>query len=303
MTTEEIRKRLINNDALFNNIYVIEQVFDIVPNDHPHFGASISYQDITELRGDFLNQLVDTVVDWVYSSEKYKNLKHQFEASGKSEAAAVAQIIRKAKQKFRSSDSHLLIQGQLGELLLFHFIQRTKHAIPLLRKMPITTSPNHERYGADAIHYKVDDDYNNIIILGEAKAYTSKYNFAAAFEDAINSILSTYEKIHEEMNLYLHEDFLDKDLDDVAEALLNNTLPKVRYELVSMVLYDENKKIQYTNEEGIKKQITRIIQERYSSFDNGKIDIEQNPILSRITYIVFPVWNFEELAEEFQNMI
>ena len=154
MTFEDIRKRLIDNDALFNNIYIVEQSFDILPNDHSHFGAAISYQDISELRKDFLDQLIDTVVDWVYSSEKYDDLKKSFVSSGKSEAAAVSQIIRKAKQKFRRGNDTLLIQGQLGELLLFHFIQHIKHAVPLLRKMPITTSSEHERYGADAGLYR-----------------------------------------------------------------------------------------------------------------------------------------------------
>ena len=123
MTFEDIRKRLIDNDALFNNIYIVEQSFDILPNDHSHFGAAISYQDISELRKDFLDQLIDTVVDWVYSSEKYDDLKKSFVSSGKSEAAAVSQIIRKAKQKFRRGNDTLLIQGQLGELLLFHLVQ------------------------------------------------------------------------------------------------------------------------------------------------------------------------------------
>ena len=34
----------------------------------------------------------------------------------------------------------LLIQGQFGELLLFHFIQKFMQATPLLRKMKIATS-------------------------------------------------------------------------------------------------------------------------------------------------------------------
>lgn len=199
MTKEDIKARLIQNDALFNNIYVVEQQFDIVPDDRMHYGAAITYQDLMELRSGFLEQLVDTVVDWVYSSEKYTDLKARFMASGKSEGAAVSQIARKAKEKFRRGDDNLLIQGQLGELLLFHFIQRFKNAVPLLRKMPITTSAEHERYGADAIHYKIEDG-KNIIVLGEAKAYTSKYQFAAAFQKAIDSILDTYENAAELTN-------------------------------------------------------------------------------------------------------
>lgn len=238
MTKEDIKARLIQNDALFNNIYVIEQQFDIVPDDRMHYGAAITYQDLMELRSDFLEQLVDTVVDWVYSSEKYADLKARFMASGKSEGAAVSQIARKAKEKFRRGDDNLLIQGQLGELLLFHFIQRFKNAVPLLRKMPITTSAEHERYGADAIHYKIEDG-KNIIVLGEAKAYTSKYQFATAFQKAIDSILDTYKKFRSELGLYLHEDFLDKEMDVVAEELLENVLTNVEVELVSLVLYNE----------------------------------------------------------------
>ena len=33
-----------------------------------HYGTSINYQDLTELRDDFLNELYDTIVNWVYSS-------------------------------------------------------------------------------------------------------------------------------------------------------------------------------------------------------------------------------------------
>ena len=302
MTKEDIKTRLINNDALFKNIYVVEQQFDIVPEDRKHYGAAVSYQDIMELRSDFLEQLIDTVVDWVYSSEKYADLKAKFIESGKSEGAAASQVVRKAKEKFRRGDDKLLIQGQLGELLLFHFIQRFKGAVPLLRKMSITTSAEHERYGADAIHYKIENG-KNVIVLGEARAYTSDYQFSSAFKKAIDSILDTYKKFRSELGLYLHEDFLDKDMDIIAEGILENTLPNVEVELVSLILYSEMKTISGTNEGEIKEQIKNIIQNRYKAFDNEKIPIKDNPILRRITYIVFPIWKFEELATEFQNML
>ena len=38
--------------------------------------------------------------------------------------------------------------------------------MPLLRKMKITTNPNIQRFGADAIHYKMDGD-KNVFVLGE----------------------------------------------------------------------------------------------------------------------------------------
>ena len=45
VSENDITKRLINNDSLFNNIFVHHQNFDIIPSDKPHYGASIAYQD------------------------------------------------------------------------------------------------------------------------------------------------------------------------------------------------------------------------------------------------------------------
>lgn len=300
---EDVRKRLITNEALFNTIHVIQQKFEILPDDKKHIGVCIDYQDISELRNEFINELIDSVIDWVYNSKKYKEMKNHFMLKGKSEAAASSEIRRKAHQKFRKGDDcKLLAQGQIGELLLFHFIQRYFEAAPLLRKMNITTSASHERFGADAIHYKVHNN-KNIIILGEAKTYTSEYKFNSAFEDALNSILKTYMDHRKELNLYVHEDFLDEEMDEVAEAYLNNTMGKVEVHLVSIIIYNESKKVDITDEEDIQDQIEEIICERYSKFDNSKIKITENPILKRITYIAFPIWQLEELVKEFQNLI
>lgn len=304
MDEKDILKRLVQNDALFRKIHVITQTYDILPNDKEHIGAYIEYQDINELREDFLEELTDSIVDWIYSSEKFNELKQKAISKGKTEAAATQEVGRKAKQKFRANHNSdkLLIQGQLGELLLFHFIQRCMKAVPLLRKMNITTSSEHERFGADAIHYKVEKE-KNILILGEAKTYTSAYKFTEAFSDALESIVNTYKKHRSELNLYVHEDFLDVEMNAVAEEYLNNTLDNVEIQLVSIITYNETKQLKIEKEEEIKSQIEEVIENRYKKYDNRKIDITNNPILKRITYIVFPVWDLKDLAERFQNMI
>lgn len=154
----EITKRLMPNRALFADIHVISKKFDILPDGNVHYGASIAYQDLQELREDFLVDLMDTIVDWIYSADKYAALKEKETKKGKSEATAHASVQRRARDKFRKgSGNTLLVQGQFGELLLFHFIQKCMKAVPLLRKMKITTSSQHERFGADAIHYKVEN--------------------------------------------------------------------------------------------------------------------------------------------------
>ena len=126
LTENDINARLIPNEALFNNIYIIQQKFDIIPDKDGHYGACIDYQDINELRKGFLDNLYYSIVDWVYSSDKYKEIKEKSMKMGRSEAAACADIQQKAHEKFRGNNKseELLIQGQLGELLLFHFIQK-----------------------------------------------------------------------------------------------------------------------------------------------------------------------------------
>ncbi len=299
-----INSHLIDNRSLFNYVYIIEQEFDILPNEKNHYGASIDYQDIKELRQEFLDQLYDSIINWVYSTKKYKKLKNIAMKNGKTDAASANEVFRRAISTFRA-DRHskdLLIQGQLGELLLFHFIQRLQKAIPLLRKMKITTSSDHERYGADAIHFK----YNNnkpIIILGEAKVYTSNYKFNTAFEDAITSILSTYENHRDEINFYTHEDFLEDEMNTIAEKYINNQLEDVEVNLVSIIVYNETTTLNGNNRDTIRENIANIIAKRYSNFNKDKIDIKNKTILKRITYIVFPIWSLDELALDFQKML
>ena len=260
MEEKNILKKLIQNDALFRKVHIVTQKYDILPNDKEHIGAYIEYQDINELREEFLEELIDSIVDWIYSSEKFSELKQKAMNNGKSEAAATQEVGRKAKMKFRANhnSNKLLVQGQMGELLLFHFIQKCMRAVPLLRKMNITTSSEHERFGADAIHYKIENG-KNILVLGEAKTYTSKYKFAEAFSDALESIINTYKKHRSELNLYVHEDFLDAEMNEIAEQYLNNTLTKVEIQLVSIITYNETIQLKIESEEDIKAQIERVI--------------------------------------------
>lgn len=92
-------------------------------------------------------------------------------------------------------------------------------------------------------------------------------------------------------------------MDQVAEQFLTNQLNNVRMELVSLVLYNETEKLAIKSEDEIREQMQGIIEKRFASFDKSKIDLSKNPILERITYIVFPIWEFEQLAREFQDLL
>ena len=90
-----------------------------------------------------------------------------------------------------------------------------------------------------------------------SKEFLTKFN--NAFEDALESILNTYASHKDELNLYVHEDFLDPQMNEIAEKYLSNTLENVEVRLVSIVVYNETREITKSNRDEIRKQIEEII--------------------------------------------
>jgi hypothetical protein len=296
-----IEEFLVNNSAFFNHVHVINQNFDILPN-KPHYGIAIDYVDLIESREQFVRELFNTVLDWVYSQAKQEKIINDLRREGRTHGNISTELVQKAFDKFRVKTDGSLIQGQFGELLLANCLQELFNAIPLLRKMPITTSPEHERFGVDAIHYAVEND-NHVFYIGEAKSYISEYKFNTAFEMAISSIIKEYNNHRGEIKLYLHEDFLEEPLQKIATDYINNNLSNVKVNLVSIVAYEESDKKTGLSKEEILACINDIITKRYKNFDNNKLDFDLNPILNRITYVVFPIWEFDKLISEFANLI
>ncbi len=287
--------------ALFNNILVIDRKFDIVP-DKNHFGLAIRYNDIQECREDFITELVNTIGDWIYCRSKQEELLKELQDAGRSPAGSFSKLMHICRSKFRTTTNSSLLHGQFGELMLFVTIEKLFSAVPILRKMPITTSNKHERYGADAIHYK-QTGTRNLILLGEAKTYTSDYRFNTAFNCAIDSILDTYEKHRSEIGTYVFDGFIENDLRDVAKKYIENSLENVEVHLVSIIIYEENTQIRAQNQGEIEKMIEDIICERYSKVDKSLINLVKYPILNRITYIAMPVWDLENLIDTFMHSL
>ena len=170
--------------------------------------------------------------------------------------------------------------------------------------MPITTSDGHERFGADAIHYRTEDN-NNIFILGESKAYTNDYQFNKAFKESLSSILNTYNNHRGEMNFYLYDDFIDESLVKIAKDYKNGIITDAKVYLVCLITYNEKIKINKQKEEDvIKKSIMNIIKEHCSKLDENIFkDIKDHGLLDRINYIIFPIWQFKVLIQNFQKLI
>lgn len=278
-----------------NHVYWFKQDLGIRPQ-RDHHGVAINYQDIVERRSDFLQELRCTIASWVYSKAKCKDIIDKRMALTNDTGNASVFLANQAAGKFRRGSP----QGQFGELLLFNFLQHFFQAVPLLRKMPITTSIGHERFGADAIHYKQANNENHIY-LGESKCYESKYKFNSAFERSLTSICDTFTKFHTELDLYTYENFLEPEIQSTCEALKNGTLENVHFELVCLIAYNETEKVLKGSEKSIKDSIKGVIEERCRNIDGAFLDKIDAVHLNRINYIVFPIWSLDSLLTDFEQ--
>lgn len=289
-----IQGLLGHTNSLMNHIYHFQMDFEHPPGSTRR-GACINFQDISEQRSDFLRELKVTACNWVYSRTKYQKLMEaELQRRDQDHQAAAAQIQYLVDRKFRKSQP----QGQFGELLLFNFIQHFFSAPPLLRKMPITTNPGMERNGADAIHYAPNGD-QHVFFLGEAKAYTSKYNFATAFSASLTSVCETFHNYSKELDLYVYDDFIEEPLLAIAESLKRGELLNVRYELVCIIAYHETNPQTGNLEHELKDCVKKIVSQRYTDVDAALFDGIPPQIVSRLHYIVLPIWDFDTLLEDF----
>lgn len=285
---------LTHTESLLNHVYWLRQDFNIAPKKE-HIASAINWTDIEERKHDFLKELVNTVSSWVYNKSKVKSIIDERLALTNGDYGNASNFLTtQAFSKFRPGQP----QGQFGELLLFNFIQYFFEAVPLLRKQRITTSIGHERFGADAIHYKKEAD-KNILILGESKCYKSDYQFKNAFEKSLESINNTVSNLSSELDLYTYDDFIEPELENIAKSYKGGTLPNTHFELVCLIAYNETNKITGDNESDIKSSIINNIRNRCSDLDDSIYSKVNERILNRINYIIFPIWHLDELLDDF----
>lgn len=116
------------------------------------------------------NRLVDPVVDFALSrkiKEKYKDRP--------------ATQSKKAREKFKQE----MNTGELGEFLLFCFLENHLGAPKILTKLELKTSTSQYVHGSDGVHFLRLPDGNYQVIFGESKTESS---FKKALDDAFQSI-------------------------------------------------------------------------------------------------------------------
>ena len=100
-------------------------------------------------------------------------------------------LSKKARTKFKN---YLNNEGELGELLLFCFLEAHLKAPKILSKLELKTSTNLYVNGADGVHFLKLENGDYQLIFGEAKMYKDIKN---AFNKALNSIYEFKNQINE----------------------------------------------------------------------------------------------------------
>lgn len=127
--------------------------------------------------------LLDPVIDFSLSrqvKEKYKNKP--------------ATLSKKAREKFID---YALNNGELGELLLFCFLETHLKAPKILTKLELKTSTSHYVNGADGVHFLRLSNGNYQLIFGESKTYK---DIKQAVKDAFKSIYNFKNEINDAGN-------------------------------------------------------------------------------------------------------
>lgn len=130
--------------------------------------------------------ILDNICQYVFN--RRKNLEVQ------NDVKKARRLVLEALDHLReiNSDKDLGAGGELGEILLYLFLEQDLHAPKLFSKVELKTSPNDYVKGADGIHFKFRTDKNGNkilqLVVGEAKI---KNDLEDGIEEAFKSV-NTY---------------------------------------------------------------------------------------------------------------
>lgn len=125
-------------------------------------------------------QLVDPMIDYAVS----RQVKEQY-------SNRPGTLFKKAREKFKQYSKN---EGELGELLLFCFLEAQLNAPKILSKLELKTSTKLYVNGADGVHFLKLEDGNYQLIFGESKMQA---NIKIAFGKALKSLYEFKNEVNE----------------------------------------------------------------------------------------------------------
>lgn len=226
-------------------------------------------------------------------------------------------LSRKAREKFLD---YIRNKGELGELILYCFLETHLNAPKILSKLELKTSTGHYVNGADGVHFLKLDNGNYQLIFGESKtikslttALTAAFKSIYEFKNCINAKGDKksglpYEKSLVSDNLE-KEEFSEEEVNFIRSVIVpkrdNNFEVDdafgifVGYEIV---ISSEDKRL--PNSEFRLKVKEQIKSEIEKSFEHIKNKIEEHDLLGHHFYIyVLPFTNLDDSRKKIQKEI
>lgn len=128
-----------------------------------------------------------------------------------------------AKEKLRKFSSN---DGELGEILLYCFLESHLKAPKLLSKLELKTAKNNYVNGADGVHLLQVDEKNYQIVFGESKLEAELTNcIYSAFGSVIDFLDEAKGKTSFELSLVNSNLLKEAVTDDAYEAIKNIIIP------------------------------------------------------------------------------
>ena len=168
------------------------------------------------------DNLMESVADYALSRrtrDKYKDKPMIFS--------------KKVREKFKEAGNN---NGELGELLLFCFVEGHLDAPKILTKLELKTSNNLYVNGSDGVHLKKLSDKKYQLIFGESKTY---HYLNSAFDEAFKSISEFVNEVNTKGN--------DKSGINFEKGLISKNIESEdifeedEEEILKMLLYPEEK--------------------------------------------------------------
>jgi len=269
-----------------------------------HRAVCITHLTLCEQTEKFAKSLVRAIKPFVYSPEKLKQLEARLLQEENIPPEEIDQYItQQCADLFRGSS----VDGQLGELILYVILEQHFESIPVIRKMPITTDPELERNGADAIHLKIRDGQYELII-GEAKTYCklsdqnsspSQQPSYRGFSSSITSALTSFRTIWDETEVYLTNDFLPEEIRKIIQAIKRREI--THSVLICCICVYEHDSPQGDNDVENVELMHKEAENAIKIFSNSKA-YKSIPthLLPKFCFISFPVADMAKLKESFK---
>ncbi len=197
--------------------------------------------------------------------------------------------------------TQLIAQGQFSELLLYNILMNFFDAVPLVHKMLLTTNPDLERNGIDAIHVGLNTK-SLTMYVGESKAYArAQGSFKAAVTDALEDVIMHHDNLYSELNLYNFSSNISEGLEKFLSDFLNGKHKDVEMNLVCMVTYSSDEASSYSNRDEFIRQTKQLIKKDCGTITDASFSGFEERHLKRTSFVLFPVKEMHELILYFQK--